>query len=737
MTNVQFNRRQFLAVSGAVTAGLVVGANTPSAANHDSTILSPGVWLQITREGNVCIWCKRAELGQGTRSSIAMIVADELGAAWDDVEINQVATTSKDYGYIMVGGSGGLSSSWNLFREIAAKCREMLIAAASSQLGFSPEFFYTEASQVVHRPSGRRLPFSMLVDRAAVLPVPSEVTLKESQDYTLVGQDNITRKEQKDIVCGRAIYGIDMRLPEMRHATIVRPPLMGATVSEHTLQAIKRLPGVERAFFMNGKSFPAPAFIRGGVVIVASSTWEALKARESVDFQWQGHDQRVFSSSDIYKDMDKALDGDGKIARGTGNVEKLHATEADVLEAEYRLPFLAHAPIEPMNTVASYHDGKFEIWSPTQSQTPMQRTIASFFGVAEESVVVHCPLIGGGFGRRLEVDYGLEAAIIAHNVPFPVQLLWTREDEMQHSVYRSASKHRMKAFVSGSELLGCSIKVSNLSVWEQQEPDLLIDGLDWSSISPAAAWPYGLRNLEISQHLVNEHAPVGWWRGVYGTNCTVVQECWVDEIAAHMGLDPIGLRLELLEAQTSEVVIQDHPDFGDKSLDTRRLAKLIRFARDRSNWEKRSKSGVTMGFACDSYDTKTNVATVIEVEGGAEMVIINRVDCFVDCGIAVNPDAIKAQFEGGVMWGLSALTSEITFDGGRVEQSNFHDFEVARMAMTPMQTNVYIMESEEQPSGVGEPAVTATMPAIINAISRLTGRRIRNLPIKHLIIKGG
>ncbi|NVJ98565.1 MAG: xanthine dehydrogenase family protein molybdopterin-binding subunit [Alphaproteobacteria bacterium] len=726
----KLNRRQFLAYSGAATGGLILGGQIAAFANaEESDVFFPNVWLQIAEDGQITVWVKRVEMGQGTRSSLAMVAADELGANWEDIKVRHVSTDSEDWGYIIVGGSGGLSSGYDLYREMAAQAREMLLAAAAVKAGGSKDDYNTENSFVIHSTTGQTWPFASLVEMAARMPKPQKAPLKDRSEHKLIGKKDVKRKEHTDIVGGTAEYGIDVVLPGMRYATIIRPPHFGARPRADMLAAFREQPGVEAAFLLDEKPYPQIPVVRGGIAIVASSTWAAQKARANVEVEWVLQDQNEFSSDGIFAKMDKALAGKGDVVRQVGNWEAGLEQADEILEAEYQLPFLAHAPIEPMNAVAVFREGKLEVWTPTQAQTPMQQRLATHFGMPEKDVVVHCPLLGGSFGRRLDQDYAFEAAMIAHKVSYPVRLLWTREDDMQFGSYRSASKHKMKATIRNGGLSGCAIKGSHIGVWSQFEPHMMNGPIDWSAISAAVSWPYGVDHLSVSQHLVREDVMVGWWRGVYATNYKLVQECWIDEIALHLGKDPVEFRLSMLQRQPDVVMIPDHPDYGDKEMDIRRFERLIEFARDTAGWKERKRAGKILGFGSDYYSVRTPVAVIAEVSNRDGRVSIDRVDCFIDCGIAVNPDAIAAQFEGGVLWALSSLTSEITFENGQVQQSNFDGFQVPRMDVRPKEVNVHIMPSDVYPSGVGEPAVTATMPALANAISALKGERQRIFPI--------
>lgn len=726
----KLSRRQFLAYSGASTGGLILGGQFGAFGQASNQTFTPSIWLQIAEDGSVTIWCKRAEMGQGTRSSIGMIAADELGAAWADIEVKQVSTDQDDWGYIIVGGSGGLASGWDMYRELAAKAREMLLTVAARKTGEATTAFYTKDSFVVHRASGVAQPFTSLIRDAARVPVPESAPLKDPLEYSIIGNKSVSRKEQTDIVKGVAEYGIDVVLPNMRYATIIRPPQLGARPRNNVLEAFQDFPGVEEVFFLEEKPYPALPVVRGGIAIVASNTWAAMKARAEVEVEWELSDSADFSSDSIYAQMDRALREEGVVARKEGSFEKEVAAADEVLTADYQLPFLAHAPIEPMNAIASFLEGKLEVWTPTQAQTPMQERLAAHFGIAEKDVIVHCPLLGGSFGRRLDQDYAFEAAMIAQKVDYPVRLLWSREDDMQFGSYRSASKHRMTATIKGGKLTGCEIKGSHIGVWAQFEPHMMNGDLDWSAISAAVSWPYGVDHLSVTQHLVKEDIVVGWWRGVYATNYKLAQECWIDEIAEHLEIDPIEFRLQLMKRQPDMLTIPDHPDYGDKQMDVKRFSKLLEFARETSDWKKRKREGKILGFGCDYYSVRTPVASIVEVSEQRGRVSIDRVDCFIDCGIAVNPDAIIAQFEGGLLWALSSLTSEITFNRGQVQQTNFDGFVVPRMDVCPDIVNVHIMPSDAQPSGVGEPVVTAAMPAIANAISRLKGKRQRIFPIE-------
>ena len=724
----KLNRRDFLKLSGTASSGLVLSMNSLPSLSAEQKSLSPSFWLNIESDGKITLWNKRAEMGQGTRSTIAMILAEELDADWDAVRIEQAAT-EEQFGHIIIGGSYGIQSSWQLFREVGATARTMLLSAASHVLKVPESELITRQSQIYHQSSGRQLTYGQLVEIAADLPVPRKIKLKTHDDYRLFNQPGIKRKELDDIVTGQAQYGMDLKLPGMQYAAIARSPVIGGKVAKYDASKALAIKGVQKIIPIKGSGFPHYNHIREGIAVVADSTWIAFKARDLLDIEWSFDDKNLVDEERLQAAYQEALLKPGKTGREIGSIENVQQSADEVMTAEYELPFWAHAPLETMNATAQFDGDKLSIWTPTQRQTRLQEAVAKLFDLPKFSVMVYTPLLGGSFGRRLDVDYGIEAALIAKEVIYPVQLVWTREEEIQFSLYRSSSRHQLTATFANEQLTGVDIKASHLSVWQQQEPDMMDKGFDWAAASSAIAWPYGGKNFRYSQHLVEAPIPVSWWRGVYGTNNTLVQECWIDEIAERLKRDPIGFRLEQIASQETEITLPDHPEFGDKKLNLKRLARLIEFSKTQSNWKKRIASGELLGFASDCYDGRTFVAVIAKAKKTSQGVVFDKVDCFIDCGFALNIDNIKAQFEGGVIWSLSAIQSEVTITDGRVNESNFHDYSPLRMHQVP-EIKVTIMPSKSDPKGVGEPVVTATLPALVNAASRAIGKRIRKLPIK-------
>lgn len=675
-TNFTLNRRQFLKSSLGAGTSLVLGvylggcqsspSQVPESASPTiSKTFSPNVFLRIDSDNTVTIIVPRSEMGQGVRTSLPMIVAEELDADWSTLRVEQ-AIASEVYGPQFTGGSTSISLFWQPLREAGAAARAMLIAAAAQTWQVEAKTCTTGNSVVIHEASGRSLTYGELAATAARLPVPdpATLTLKKPSEFRLVGTA-MGHVDSPHIVDGSAVFGLDVKVPGMLYAAIARCPVFGGKLVSFDPTETRAVEGVRDV-----------VEIENAVAVVAENSWAALQGQQALKVTWEEGPHASTNSDNIRQGVLAQLPSAVVIGDEPSQVQT-----TGKLEALYEVPYLAHAPMEPMNCVADVHPDRIEVWAPTQNPLEAQRVSQSptggrwmryvrrlLTGVPLEAIKVNVPLIGGGFGRRLQVDYVSEAVQVSQVVGAPVQVIWSREDDLQHDYYHPISYHYVTAELAATAKM------------EQKR----FNG------------PEG-----ISQ---------GPWRAVENITDAFVQECFVDELAAALGRDPYELRLERIHNPRRKAVLE--------------------LAAEKGNWGSPLSEGWGRGIASYSTYGVTHVAEVVElsvVEDG--QVRVQRVVCAIDCGLVINPDTVKAQVEGGIVFALSAaLKSKITLANGRVTQSNFHDYPILRFNEMPL-VEVYIVPSEEPPAGVGEGSGPCLIPAVANAIYAATGKRIRHIPI--------
>lgn len=706
------SRRLFL-VRGAQAAGLTLGVAlapglraadghtgaTPKAAEAR---LEASAFVALTPDNRVVITIKHMEMGQGTYTGLATIVAEELDAAWNQVEV-VAAPADERYkntliGMQITGGSTAIANSWTQMREAGAAVRQMLLAAASAEWQVPVAELRTRSGEVLHGPSGRRATYGELSVAATAQPLPTAVTLKDPGDFTLVGKQRLRRKDLGK-TDGSALFTQDVHWPGMLTAVVAHPPVFGGKLKSVDDAAARAMPGVV-----------AVLEIPTGVAVLAETFWQADQARKALRLEWDEGEGATLSSSGLIAEYRALARQPGALARGEGDAEGVLAGAKRVLSAEYVVPFLAHAAMEPMNCVLHHTAGGVELWYGCQSQTLDQKNVAAVFGLPPEKVKINTLYAGGSFGRRasFDGDYVVETAQIAkaYGKPVPIKLVWTREDDTRAGRYRPLYVHRVEATLDDN---------GAVSAWRQRVVGQSIMGLaerevDRTTVEGLRNMPYAIPNLRIES--LNTRLPVSphWWRSVGSTHNAFAIESFIDELAREAGRDPVEFRLAMLG---------DHP----------RHRAVLQLAADKSGWGKPLPEGRYQGVALhESFSSYVaQVAEVARQPDGRFKVV--KVTCAVDCGIAVNPDVIRAQMEGGIGFGLSPLMySAITLDKGRAVEGNFDGYRVIRIGDMP-EVAVHILPSAEPPTGVGEPGTPVIAPAVANALFAATGKRFRELPV--------
>jgi isoquinoline 1-oxidoreductase subunit beta len=699
------SRRAFLGTSAAAGAGLVIGFYLPKgAAAQAGGVFSPNAYLRITPDEKITVVVARTEMGQGVWTALPMILAEELEADLKQITIEQ-AGASTLFGDQTTGGSASVRTTWDPMRKAGAQAREMLISAAAMQWGVPRESCKAESASVIHSATGRKLSYGSLASRAASLPVPDNPPLKKG-DYKLVGKST-PRLDTPSKVNGSAIYGIDFRVPDMKYAVLARSETIGGKVADFDATAAKQMPGVSFV----GK------IGESAVAVVADSTWNAMKARRALKITWDEGPNKNLNSAAIFDALHQADESKPVKFFSVGDVSRATGKR---IQAEYQLPFMAHAPMEPGNCAAHFRGTECEVWAPTQVPQDCRDTIAPLVGLKPEQVKVNITLLGGGFGRRLEHDYAVEAALVSKAIGAPVKVTWTREDDMRCSTYRPVSLHKLSATL-GSDGLPTTFRhrIIGPSI-NGQKGSQPVNGVD-SDFPDEASFLYPVANVSLESVVTETPVPLGWMRSVYALQMGFASESFIDELAAAAGKDPFEYRLQLLSKDT-EI------KYFDTSWNTARMRNVLKLAAEKAGWSKPLAAGRYRGIACFGCFS-TYAADVVEISMENDAPSVHRIVSVVDCGQVVNPNILEQQIQGAVVFGLAnALRAQITIDKGRVVQGNFDTYQPIRMNEAP-KVEGYFVPSTEPPTGIGEPALPPLAPALCSAIYAATKKRIRALPI--------
>jgi isoquinoline 1-oxidoreductase beta subunit len=726
-----FSRREFLRTGVTGGAALVVGSRLSrrafagQAAEQEKKTPNPfDAWIRITPDNRVTLILGKSEMGQGIMTALPMILAEELCVDWKNVKVEQAPTNPKIYD-LGTGGSGSVAGSWLPLRRAGAAAREMLIAAAAQKWEVGADTCKTVDGQVVHGNPKRYLSYGELVEAAAKLPVPNfnTVALKNSDDFTLVGHDT-RRYEVREKATGTAVFGIDSRAPGMLFAVVARCAVFGGKVVSFDAAKAKAVPGVRDviAFETSGRG----ASTTGGIAVLATNSWAAMQGRKALEVKWDLGPMNEESSALLRQQFLANASKPGKIVRNDGDADTVLASSVKKLEAAYEFPFAAHACMEPMNCTVHIRPDGAEAWVPTQAPQWAQGVIAEAAKLPPEKVIVHTTLMGGGFGRRYQADFVMEAAQVAKAAGKPVMVLWTREDDMQHDFYRPASYHKMQGALDAN---------GNLAAWKHFQTSTSIaakwrdngaEKPEQGEFGTGSTIPYTTPNIRIEYTLAESSVPRAWWRSVEHSTSGFVVESFIDELAAAAGQDPLAFRLKLIGGDRKIPLFDAEKE---PPLDTARLKGVLQLAAEKAGWGKPLPKGQGRGIAAFySFDSYTAAVAEVSVKNGA--VKLERLVYAVDCGRPINPEGIRAQVESAAIYGLSAASYDaITISGGRVEQANFNDYQMPRMNDAP-KTEVHVVMSKEEPTGIGEPGLPVVAPAMCNAIFAATGKRLRRLPIQ-------
>jgi len=732
------SRRRFL-VGGLAGGALVLAVKfvpkmMHAAAAEGAAAIQPSLWMAIAPDGTVTIVAHRSEMGCGSRTSLPLVVADELDADWSKVKIDQAIGDPK-YGDQDTDGSHSVRSFFDQMRLVGAAGRAMLISAAAAQWNVSPKDCSTDPHFVVHKASGRKIGYGELAAAAAKLPVPKaeDIQLKPRSQWRYIGKETNALFDLEDIVTGKATFGMDATMPGMVYASIEHPPVLGQKIKSYDDKAALKVAGVKQTLTI--PTFKPPHVFQplGGVAVIADNTWAAFRGRKALKIDWDTSPHAIYNSTEFRKTLEATSRQPGKVVRSVGNVDSEFAKGGKTIEAEYYCPHLAHASMEPQVAVAEYRDGKVLAWAPTQNPQAVQETLSGVLGIKKEDVTCHVPLLGGGFGRKSKPDQVAEAAVLSKQLGKPVKVVWTREDDIRFDFFHSVAAMYMKAAIGAAGRPTAWLQrtvyppiASTFNVDAKYADDEM--GLGWNNL------PFDIPNHRAENGPADAHVRIGWLRSVANIYHAFAIHSFADELAKNANKDSVQYLLSLIGPDR----IVDLGLKGDEAedakkypLDTARLRRVVEIVAEKSGWGKKPMGkGHGMGIAAHR-SFLTYVASVVEVEvDNKGNVHIPNVWSAIDAGTVVAPDNVRNQVEGAAVFGTSlALFGEITVTNGVVNQSNFGDYPLARMNHAPKQIDVTVVASDAPPAGVGEPGLPPFAPALYNAVFAATGKRVREMPL--------
>ncbi|WP_448211374.1 molybdopterin cofactor-binding domain-containing protein [Colwellia sp. MEBiC06753] len=741
------SRRSFLKQLGIGSGALVLAVNLPginsnisglpkALAAESATKFEPSVYVHINADNTIGIVVHRSEMGQGIRTSIPMIVADELSADWQTIKVIQ-GLGDKKYGSQNTDGSRSVRRFYQPLREAGAIARTMLEHAAALQWNVPVTECYAKESRIYHKTSDKSVSYGDLVGLAATMPVPDAkgLAFKSKKDFNFIGKSHVALVDGHDIVTGNTTYGFDVELPEMEYVVIARPPVLASKLVKFDATKAKKISGVIDVVALDNVEEPVIFKPLGGVAVIATNTWAATQGRDALEIEWQNSDHQNYNSASYKQVLADSCYNADTILRKKGDVEAALAAADKVINAEYYVPELIHVPMEPPAATAHYHEGIFDIWACTQTPQSAQGTVAQLLGVEPEKVNINVTLLGGGFGRKSKPDFVVEAALLSKLRNKPVKVMWTREDEIKNGYYHAVSYQKLSAGLTADNQVTAwrhNVALPTIASTFSKGADVIGSEADLGLID----MPYQIDHVQCAAGRAKAHTRIGWLRSVTNINQAFAICSFADELASAVQQDPKEYLLSLIgEDRLLDLAAENakYGNYGESQesfpVDTARLKNVLNRVADLANWQQKRPKGKALGIAVHRSFV-SYVACVVEVsKNSSGKISVDKVWMSVDCGTAVNPERIRSQMEGAAVFGISlTFFGEITAKDGVIEQSNFHDYPIARITDAPI-TIVDIVESDHPPGGVGEPGVPPVAPAICNAIFALTGKRYRELPL--------
>ncbi|WP_372795580.1 molybdopterin cofactor-binding domain-containing protein [Lutibacter sp.] len=716
------SRRGFVKVIGLASGGLVLACNTSIFSDKEKEEIknlvdfNPNLFVQLNSDGSLILIASRSEMGNGVRTSLTSVIADEMEADWNKVVVKQ-ATGDAKYGDQNTDGSRSIRYLYETMRQMGAMAKAMLITAAAQTWQVPASECTAENHFIIHS-SGKKIAFGDLVETAKILEIPTDIQLKNPKDFKYIGK-YLRSVDAEEYSNGSAVYGLDKRIPNMKFVAIQRCPVAFGTVKSFDKTEALKIAGVEDVIEIPRIEKPFGAL--GGIAVIASNTWAAFKGRDALIIEWNFGDNEVYDSEKYMNQITENVHKQGKVGKNTGNVNKAFKNANKIVESTFQLPHLAHAPMEVPNAVAWVQGDACEVWAPTQDPQSARKEVIDYLKTTEEKVTINVTLLGGGFGRKSKPDYVVEAVMVSKAINAPVQVVWSREDDIKHGYYHTVSSQYLKASLDeNGNVTGWLHRFALPSIVSTFSP-----GVDYAAgfeISSAANIPFDIENIKVEVGQAPAHVRIGWLRSVINIPHGFSENVFADELAFAAGKDSLEFRLNLIGNDR----IEDTTD--EYKYDTARLKNVLKIAAKNAEWEKQLPEGHAYGLAVH-YSFYTYVASVVEVSVINNKVKVHNVFTAIDCGTVVNKNTIEAQMQGSAIFGMSlAFYGKITAKNGAIEQSNYHDYQMTRIHQAP-KVHVEIVESSEKPTGVGEPGVPVIAPAIINAIFKTTGKRYYNLPL--------
>lgn len=721
--NIQnISRRSFVKNIGLASGGLILACNSPiftdtqEITRGDFTSFNPNLFIQLDSDGLLTLIASRSEMGNGVRTSITSIIADEMEADWSKVSIKQ-ATGDAKYGDQNTDGSRSVRYLYTAMRQLGASTKAVLIKAAAQQWTVPVSECYAK-DHFIHHTSGKKIGFGALVEIAKTIEVPDDAPLKSTKDFKFIGK-KLVSVDAKAYVAGSATFGLDFRLPNMKFAAMKRCPTTFGKIKKLIKEKAESIHGVESIIEIPRVATPFGTL--GGVAVVASNTWAAFKGKEALDIAWEMGENGNYNSNSFMKTLTNNVHKQGKVAKVKGTINMAFKNSAQTIESTFQLPHLAHTPMEVPNATAWVQGDTCQVWAPIQAPQSARKEVSDFLKIPLENVTINVTFLGGGFGRKSKPDFIIEAVAISQKIKAPVQLVWTREDDIQHSYYHTVSAQYLKASLDKEgNVTGWLHRFALPSIMSTFKPGT--DHATGWETSSASNVPFDIPNLQVEVGKAPAHVRIGWLRSVINIPHGFSINVFADELAEAATQDPLQFRLNLIGKDR----IEDTKD--ELKYDTARLKNVLKIAAKNAGWNKQLPTGHFQGLAVH-YSFYSYTASIVEISMVEGKVKVHNIYSVIDCGTVINKDTVQAQMEGAAIFGLTlAFYGKITAKNGAITQSNFHDYKMLRMEQSP-KIHVEIVESSAPPTGVGEPGVPVIAPALINAIFKATGKRYHNLPL--------